>query len=446
MAAVGNQPPAVQAANAEATVQPHPPAEEQTLARPAAEELAQMLVAELSPNKQEAASMDVSENLEVALVDVAVDNRDLEVSQKQTSGPARTPRSKASAAEELAELLVEAVAPAVADTQLLADAVEAQRLKVTSPQRTSFLRRHRAVTPRASQADEQAIVEVKADVDEQRCEVGRQSALAPYDPVMALRSKCNRLMPKKPPSSFTFFCQDPMQRELAKAVLQAMGLPVSLGQLTTQLTQMWKETGASGRRKYEAKHQQLQSEFLKKEKAWQATPEYVEFARAEKARQEADTPQKVRMDFVVFDMSDQLEQEAGRLSLSTRRRKVRDLEAITPLKPLPSTEDNLLVSSAYARRMSPTPPQPKRPRQGLWIKGRLCSRGRPRSVPASTPTPVLDEKVLAQAAACGLEDMFRNLATRDEVILSGKSPHAVLEALQTSGGLVNPAKRALLGR
>jgi len=54
------------------------------------------------------------------------------------------------------------------------------------------------------------------------------------------------------------------------------------------------------------------------------------------------------------------------------------------------------------------------------------------------------EEVLAKARAAGYEAQFQNLASRPEIIATGSSPETLLKALVTSGGLVNPAKQALL--
>merc|ERR1712050_751898 len=57
----------------------------------------------------------------------------------------------------------------------------------------------------------------------------------------------------------------------------------------------------------------------------------------------------------------------------------------------------------------------------------------------------LDDKILKEASNLGFTAALENLASRPEVISSKKSGRAVLDALKVSGGLVNPAKRALLG-
>merc|ERR1712039_251688 len=53
---------------------------------------------------------------------------------------------------------------------------------------------------------------------------------------------------------------------------------------------------------------------------------------------------------------------------------------------------------------------------------------------------VLDEQTLAEAAVMGLDAALRNLASRPEVVAAAKSSAEILAALQSSGGLVNPAK------
>merc|ERR1739844_123521 len=60
------------------------------------------------------------------------------------------------------------------------------------------------------------------------------------------------------------------------------------------------------------------------------------------------------------------------------------------------------------------------------------------------PSPI-DGKVLQEASKLGMAAALQNLAARPEVVASKKSAKAILDALKSSGGLVNPAKRVLLG-
>ena len=75
-------------------------------------------------------------------------------------------------------------------------------------------------------------------------------------------------------------------------------------------------------------------------------------------------------------------------------------------------------------------------------------RGRGRRSSASsvaTPEPLIDAAVLAEATKKGFERQLENLAARPEVAASGKSASEIMKALTKSDGIVNAAKRAMLG-
>lgn len=57
----------------------------------------------------------------------------------------------------------------------------------------------------------------------------------------------------------------------------------------------------------------------------------------------------------------------------------------------------------------------------------------------------IDLEVMAEAQKLGYDSNLRNLAARDDVKSLGKSDKDLLAALKASSGLVNPARRALLG-
>jgi len=63
----------------------------------------------------------------------------------------------------------------------------------------------------------------------------------------------------------------------------------------------------------------------------------------------------------------------------------------------------------------------------------------------AAPTVELQAGVAAKADKEGLADKLRQLASRQDIIDSKKTQTAMLKALQESGGLIHPAKRALLG-
>jgi len=64
---------------------------------------------------------------------------------------------------------------------------------------------------------------------------------------------------------------------------------------------------------------------------------------------------------------------------------------------------------------------------------------------AKTSGVDLGEAVLKEARSAGYESQLKNLAVRPDVVESGKKDSDLLKALVASNGLVNPAKRALLG-
>jgi upstream-binding transcription factor len=86
---------------------------------------------------------------------------------------------------------------------------------------------------------------------------------------------------------------------------------------------------------------------------------------------------------------------------------------------------------------TPTPPKPVKSGKGKG-KGRSAAK-------AATAEVEVDTKVLAEATELGYEGALRNLAGRADVKDLKKSDNDLLGALKTSGGLVNPARRALLG-
>lgn len=62
-----------------------------------------------------------------------------------------------------------------------------------------------------------------------------------------------------------------------------------------------------------------------------------------------------------------------------------------------------------------------------------------------TADPAIDPALLQEAEKLGFAAALKNLASRPEVTKTGKDHKAMLNALKSSNGLVNAAKRALLG-
>merc|ERR1712136_112568 len=90
-----------------------------------------------------------------------------------------------------------------------------------------------------------------------------------------------------------------------------------------------------------------------------------------------------------------------------------------------------------------TPPKEAQKRKGDPTQQGQSKRGRQNKTSGKEGVE-FSEEVLAKARAAGYEAQFQNLASRPEIIATGSSPETLLKALVTSGGLVNPAKQALL--
>jgi len=75
-------------------------------------------------------------------------------------------------------------------------------------------------------------------------------------------------------------------------------------------------------------------------------------------------------------------------------------------------------------------------------RGKGAGRGAKKS---DAPEPAIDSAVLVEAEKLGYASQLRNLAARSEITALSLPSAKVLQALQESNGLVNLAKRALLG-
>mmetsp|Transcript_82827 Transcript_82827/g.192464 ORF Transcript_82827/g.192464 Transcript_82827/m.192464 type:complete len:320 (-) Transcript_82827:60-1019(-) len=217
------------------------------------------------------------------------------------------------------------------------------------------------------------------------------------DPAGALRAKYAHMIPKKPLTAYFLFNQDPAQRERAAAALKETGSETGNKQITSKLAELWKAASAEEKAPYEERYKQEHADFVKKQMAWQATPEFAEIEAA--AKRQADGKEEVP--------------EKG-----TKRRGGQ-------AKPEAKVEATPKVKSAV-------------------LQVPATSVKRARKAKEETSEVAVDTDVLAEADKFGLGSMLKNLASRPEVMASGKSSKELFKALQASGGLVNPAKRALL--
>jgi len=266
--------------------------------------------------------------------------------------------------------------------------------------------------------DERKEWEDKAAVDKQRYDSEMEVFLQGKDPAGALRAKYQHMIPMKPQSPFNLFCRDAAVREKAVAALKSESKEANEKTMRAKLGEMWKCSTVSEKVIFQEQHVKDNLEYLDKQKVWQATPE---FAELEKANKEQEVFKQAVEAALAAEKAARLEREARELRLA---------KAANKRKATQVTKDTTPAKKGRNSSAPTSTPEAK------------GSRGRSALPPQG---PVLDEKVVVEAAKCGLESSLRNLASRPEVMSSGKSARAILDALRSCNGLVNPAKRALLG-
>mmetsp|Transcript_6821 Transcript_6821/g.12719 ORF Transcript_6821/g.12719 Transcript_6821/m.12719 type:complete len:222 (+) Transcript_6821:71-736(+) len=210
-------------------------------------------------------------------------------------------------------------------------------------------------------------------------------------------------IPWEPMTAYFLISQDPTQREKATAALKEAGVETDNKKLASKLGEMWKAASAEEKMAFQERHTQEQGEFLRKQKEWQATPEFAEIERA------------VSMQAEKKIADGQEEQDEGKNNKRSR-------------------------AKAKQGQESPTKDKGQQSPQSLAKKPRKVSAARDKTV-----EPAIDADVLVDASKLGLDAMLKNLAARPEMASSGKTARQMLQALQDTGGLVNQAKRALLG-
>jgi len=256
----------------------------------------------------------------------------------------------------------------------------------------------------ALSAEDKKEFEDKAAEDKKRHAAELKAYLEATDLAGTLRLKYADMIPKRPLTTYFLFSQDPAQREKATVALKEAGSDASTKLLTSKLAEMWKAASAEEKASFEERHKQEHAEFLKKQAEWQATPQFKEIEEAAKKQAE------------------QQKEEGGEVSTPTKGAKRSRSAAKTQ-----SAKND--AAKSEAQQTSPSNVV-KRPRK---------------SVVSKEEEVAIDADVLADASKAGLEGMLKNLASRPEVAAAGKTSRDIFKALQASGGLVNPAKRALLG-
>eukprot|EP00413_Alexandrium_margalefii_P043314 CAMPEP_0204602312 /NCGR_PEP_ID=MMETSP0661-20131031/56572_1 /ASSEMBLY_ACC=CAM_ASM_000606 /TAXON_ID=109239 /ORGANISM="Alexandrium margalefi, Strain AMGDE01CS-322" /LENGTH=383 /DNA_ID=CAMNT_0051613263 /DNA_START=57 /DNA_END=1204 /DNA_ORIENTATION=- len=253
--------------------------------------------------------------------------------------------------------------------------------------------------------------EDKAAEDKKRHAAELKAYLEASDPAGTLRHKYADMIPKKPMSSYFLFSQDPAQREKATAALKEAGSEAGVKQLASKLSEMWKAVSAEEKASFEERHKQEHAEFLKKQAEWQATPQFKEIEEA--ARKQAEQ-----------------QKEDGGEAATTPTKGAKRSRSAAKTPAAKEAKEKKEVCKGEAKQAAPAAAK----------RAKRTGGGKEEEAAAA-----IDADVLAEASKAGLEGMLRNLASRPEVVAAGKTSREIFKALQASGGLVNPAKRALVG-
>jgi len=271
--------------------------------------------------------------------------------------------------------------------------------------------------------------EEKAAEDKQRFEKEMEAYKEASDPAGTLRKKYAHLIPKKPMTAYFLFSQDAAQREKATAALKEAGVEANNKQLASKLGEMWKLVSAEEKAPFEERYKREQAEFLTKQKEWQATPEFDEIEKA--ASKQAELQKAAEAE----------EETAKPAKGGKRSRSV----------PKESAKKESVKGKAEKDKVEKGKAEKGKEEKGKEQKGKEeettpAKRARKAAPVKEQPAQdaSIDADVLAEAEKAGLAAMLRNLAARPEVVALGKPSRALFDALKKSGGLVNPAKRALI--
>lgn len=256
-------------------------------------------------------------------------------------------------------------------------------------------------------AEEKKPFEEQAVEDKKRYEAELKVYQEAMDPAGVLRKKYEHLIPKKPMTPYFLFSQDTVQREKAAALLKEAGAEASNKQIVGKLAELWKAASTEEKAPFEERNKKESAEFLQKQKEWQATPEFAEIEKA--AKQQAERKA------AAGEGEEAVEAKGTKRGRSVPKGKKEDAGKAD--------------SPAAAKRAKPS---------GEKASTKAAAK-------AKAPEVAIDADVLAEASKAGMDGMLRNLAGRPEVVASGKSSREIFKALQVAGGLVNPAKRALVG-
>jgi len=214
-------------------------------------------------------------------------------------------------------------------------------------------------------------------------------------------------IPKRPPPKFNMFKSDfrlPGENPVTSAKKYA---------------EMWAALGAEEKQKYNDRHAAENKRFVE----WSQTE-----AGRKNLAERTELLRKCR--------------EAGGDELERVMQAVEQDKATGAINSPPAKRAKKAEQASSMQSGTPDSP----PAKGASAADQTPAKERPtKASRAKGETSTLDEAVVAEATEAKLLEQLRNLADRPEVLALGKSGSELLAALQKNEGMVNAAKRALLG-
>lgn len=334
--------------------------------------------------------------------------------------------------EQMEEMKVEAAAQA---------GTEKKDEKVEAPGRSTEVdaEQDETMVAETSAAAEQEDV---AGEQEKKTNEAKTPAIEAPVSVISLMIKYQHLVPKKPLTALPLFSEQKAQREKAVEALKAAGKAVSHRSLRDKLSEFWKACSLDERRPFQESALKAQIEFLSEQRAWQASPECAEIEQAKRIQEEQDRRKEVMREAEEAAQSAK-RAEAAQQALADAKAEMSRARVTPQKRPAPLALSPAAESAQKAKRPA-TAARPTSATRPTAAAATVKKDAAAKAPVAKLGSKLSDQAVLA-ARKVGLEEALRNLAARPEVAKSGKTGEQILSALQAAGGLVNPAKRALLG-
>jgi len=273
--------------------------------------------------------------------------------------------------------------------------------------------------------EEKASWQEKVASAKERYEADLKAYQEHLDPVGTLRAKIEHLIPVKPLSFYGLFLEDPAKRGKAHGLLIAEGKQATKPNVMAKMGQLWRALTEEQKAPFIEKAKQLQADYEQKMQVWEALPECAELGRVTKEQEDREEAAKREREA----------QERQRLAERTAKRDAKKEERDAKKETTPTKR-------ATAAGTESSPPDAKKPRTEKAV-GKATEKAVGKA--KKSQEPAIDEDILLQATKLGWEGQLRNLALRPEVIASGKTAGEILESLRGANGLVNAAKRSLLG-